>query len=117
VSDFDGLRVALSSLYAQRKALQVTGQNIANVNTEELDAGYLRIQNALASVGSRYHQIEIMQERNKANQIEAQNQLSEVEGVDLPAAMVDLQLQEVAYQAALGATAKALQPSLMDFLR
>ena len=83
----------------------------------QLDAGYLRIQNALASVGSRYHQIEIMQQRNKASQLESQNQLSEVEGVDLPAAMVDLQLQEVAYQAALGATAKALQPTLMDWLR
>jgi flagellar hook-associated protein 1 FlgK len=38
VSDFSGLQIALSSLYAQRKALQVTGQNIANVNTE----GYSR---------------------------------------------------------------------------
>jgi flagellar hook-associated protein 3 FlgL len=82
-----------------------------------LDAGYLRMQNALASVGSRYHQIEIMQGRNQANQLESQNQLSEVEGVDLPAATVDLQLQEVAYQAALGATAKVIQPTLMDFLR
>jgi flagellar hook-associated protein 1 len=38
LSDFNGLRIALSSLYAQRKALQVTGQNIANVNTD----GYSR---------------------------------------------------------------------------
>jgi flagellar hook-associated protein 1 FlgK len=38
VTDFNGLRIALTSLYAQRKALQVTGQNIANVNTE----GYSR---------------------------------------------------------------------------
>ena len=38
MSDFNGLRIALSSLYAQRKALQVTGQNVANVNTE----GYSR---------------------------------------------------------------------------
>jgi flagellar hook-associated protein 3 FlgL len=30
---------------------------------------------------------------------------------------VELQLQEVAYQAALGATAKVIQPSLVDFLR
>ena len=90
---------------------------LASIDLGRLDAGYLRMQNALASVGSRYHQIEIMQERNRANQLETQNQLSEVEGVDLPAAMVDLQLQEVAYQAALGATAKSLQPSLMDFLR
>jgi flagellar hook-associated protein 1 FlgK len=38
MSDFSGLQIALSSLYAQRKALQVTGQNIANVNTD----GYSR---------------------------------------------------------------------------
>jgi hypothetical protein len=54
-------------------------------------AGCLRMQNALAAVGSR--------------------------GVDLPAVMVDLQLQEVAYEAALGATVKAVQSALMDFLR
>ena len=75
------------------------------------------MQNALATVGSRYHQIEIMQDRNQANQLETQNQLSEVEGVDVPAAIVDMQLQEMSYQAALGATAKVLQPTLMDFLR
>ncbi|HEV7862688.1 MAG TPA: flagellar hook-associated protein FlgL, partial [Acidimicrobiia bacterium] len=91
--------------------------NLTSTDLGRLDAGYLRMQNALASVGSRYHQIEIMQDRNQANELESQNQLSEVEGVDLPATMVDLQMQEVAYQAALGATAKAIQPSLMDFLR
>jgi flagellar hook-associated protein 3 FlgL len=90
---------------------------LTSVDLGRIDAGYLRMQNALASVGSRYHQIEIMQDRNKANQIDTQNQLSEVEGVDLPATMVELQLQEVAYQAALGATARVIQPSLVDFLR
>jgi flagellar hook-associated protein 1 FlgK len=37
-SSFGGINTALSSLYAQRRALDVTGQNIANVNT----AGYTR---------------------------------------------------------------------------
>ena len=90
---------------------------VATTDLDRLDAGYLRMQNALASVGSRYHQIEIMQDRNQANQLESQTQLSEVEGVDLPATIVDMQLQEMSYQAALGATAKVLQPTLMDFLR
>jgi flagellar hook-associated protein 1 FlgK len=35
---FDGLRIALSSLQAQRRALEVTGQNVSNVATE----GYSR---------------------------------------------------------------------------
>jgi flagellar hook-associated protein 3 FlgL len=91
--------------------------NLSTTDLTKLDAGYVRMQNALSGVGSRYHQIEIMQARNQANQLDTKNQLSEVEDVDLPAATVDLQMQEVAYQAALGATARAIQPSLVDFLR
>ena len=97
--------------------LRTNPSELTSVDLGRLDAGYLRMQNALATVGSRYHQIEIMQDRNKANQLDSQNQLSEVEGVDLPATMVELQLQEVAYQAALGATARVIQPTLVDFLR
>jgi flagellar hook-associated protein 3 FlgL len=43
--------------------------------------------------------------------------LTEIEDVDLARASVDLKLQEVAYQAALAATARVMQPSLVDFLR
>ena len=79
--------------------LRTNPADLTSTDLSRLDAGYLRMQN------------------DRANQLESQNRLSEVEGVDLPATMVELQLQEVAYKAALGATAKALQPSLMDFLR
>jgi flagellar hook-associated protein 3 FlgL len=97
--------------------LRTNPSKLTTTDLGQLDAGYLQMQNALSGVGSRYHQIEIMQARNQANQLDTKNQLSDVEGVDLPAAAVDLQMQEVAYQAALGATAKAIQPSLVDFLR
>ena len=45
------------------------------------------------------------------------NSLAEVENIDLPKTIVELQMQEVAYKAALGATARVVQPSLLDFLR
>jgi len=38
MSDFAGLRVALSALYAQRRGLEITGHNVANANTD----GYSR---------------------------------------------------------------------------
>jgi flagellar hook-associated protein 3 FlgL len=44
-------------------------------------------------------------------------QLSEVEDIDLPKTITELQLQQTAYQAALAATARVVQPSLVDFLR
>jgi len=96
--------------------LRTNPSNLSNDLTN-LDAGYVRMQNTLASVGSRYHQIDIMQQRNQVNQLDAKTQLSDVEDVDVAATTVDLQMQEVAYQAALGATARSIQPSLLDFLR
>lgn len=45
MSSFSGLQVGLSSLMAQRRALDVTGQNLANVGTE----GYSRQRVDLAS--------------------------------------------------------------------
>jgi flagellar hook-associated protein 1 FlgK len=47
VSTFSGLSTALSSLYAQRRGMDVTGQNVANANTD----GYTRQRVDLQSVG------------------------------------------------------------------
>ncbi|GAB3861198.1 flagellar hook-associated protein FlgK [Dactylosporangium cerinum] len=46
MSTFSGLNSALSALYAQRRALDITGQNVANVNTE----GYSRQRVELSPV-------------------------------------------------------------------
>ncbi|HUW78811.1 MAG TPA: flagellar hook-associated protein FlgK [Candidatus Nanopelagicaceae bacterium] len=48
MSSFESLSVALSSLYAQRRGLDVTGQNIANANTD----GYSRQRIELTAVGA-----------------------------------------------------------------
>jgi len=47
VSTFSGLNAATTALWAQRRALDVTGQNIANVNTE----GYSRQRVDLQAMG------------------------------------------------------------------
>ncbi len=47
MSTFSGLNAATTSLWAQRRALDVTGQNIANVNT----AGYSRQRVDMQAVG------------------------------------------------------------------
>ena len=44
-------------------------------------------------------------------------QLSDVEDIDLPKTITEMSLQQTAYQAALSAGAKVVQPSLVDFLR
>ena len=47
MSTFSGLNAATTALWAQRRALDVTGQNIANVNTE----GYSRQRADLQAIG------------------------------------------------------------------
>ena len=47
MSTFSGLNTATTSLWAQRRALDVTGQNIANVNTE----GYSRQRTDMQAIG------------------------------------------------------------------
>ena len=47
MSTFSSLNAATTALWAQRRALDVTGQNIANVNTE----GYSRQRVDLQAIG------------------------------------------------------------------
>lgn len=82
-----------------------------------IDQRVVDLQNELGSIGARYHQVEGMRDRAEATNITLSNGLSEIENIDLPRTIVDLQLQEVAYQSALAATARVIQPSLVDFLR
>ncbi len=82
-----------------------------------LDDRTLTVKNALAQVGARYHQVEVMRDRTEVAGLDATSALAEVESVDLPHTIMELSMQEVAYQAALAATARVLQPSLLDFLR
>jgi len=82
-----------------------------------LDQRSLDLKTELAQVGARYHQVEAMRSRTEGARLDAQNALAEVESVDLPRTITELKMQEVAYQAALSATARVIQPSLLDFLR
>ncbi|MDC7123536.1 flagellar hook-associated protein FlgL [Cellulomonas fimi] len=75
------------------------------------------VRTGLASVGARQNQVGSAQTSIVSNQLTTKTQLSGIEDIDLAQTILDIQMQEVAYQGALGAAAKVLQPSLMDFLR
>lgn len=84
---------------------------------DSIDAASDRMKTALAEVGSRVNRLEDAVTKIKDSEVDLKASLAQVENVDIAKAVVDLQMQEVAYQAALGATARVLQPSLLDFLR
>lgn len=66
--------------------------------------------------GSRYAQVERGKEllAMSTNDLEARR--SSLEDADLGQVIIDLKMQEVAYQAALSVTARAVPPTLLEFL-
>jgi flagellar hook-associated protein 3 FlgL len=82
-----------------------------------LDAASKKVLAGVSQVGSRYNQLEQMRQTADDRILSLTTQLSDVEDIDLPKTITDLSLQQTAYQAALAATAKVIQPSLIDFLR
>ena len=75
------------------------------------------VSDAQAAVGASYNRADAAERKGQDALVTLRSALSEVEDTDLPKAMVDLQMHEVAYQAALTSTARVMQPSLVDFLR
>jgi flagellar hook-associated protein 3 FlgL len=82
-----------------------------------LDTASHKVQSGLSSVGARYNQVERMQQAASDNVLNLRKSLSSVEDIDLPKTITELQLQQTAYQAALAAGARSVQPSLVDFLK
>ena len=82
-----------------------------------LDVVMRSMQSAVADVGARGARLERVQQINADRALTLSSQLADTENIDLPHTIMRLQMQQIGYEAALGATAKALQPTLLDFLR
>jgi flagellar hook-associated protein 3 FlgL len=82
-----------------------------------LDTAQGRLTSAVSEVGTRMNRLERASRAAEGATLDLTTSLSNIENVDLTKATIDLKMQEVAYQAALSATARLVQPSLADFLR
>lgn len=92
--------------------------NAAGSNTAiaELDGALDSALAGLSQLGSAGRRIEAAQIRGDAEQVEVRSALSNVEDVDLAAAVLELQMSQAAYQAALSSVQSVMQLSLGSFL-
>ncbi|HEY5248307.1 MAG TPA: flagellar hook-associated protein FlgL [Dermatophilaceae bacterium] len=91
----------------------------AGLNTElsNLDIASTTMQSARSVVVSLYNRLLGIQSVGGTRLDAVTAQLALAENIDLPKTIIDMQIQSTSYQAALGASAKIIQPSLLDFLR
>ena len=131
VSDVEGIRVDITG----PEALGVPGSGkdmfgvVGNIakdvgdptaltnDLSDLDNVIDGLTTALADIGTRSARMQAAATNNANQQLTLQTQLSTTENIDLPKTIMNLQMQQVGYQAALAATAQALQPTLVQFLR
>lgn len=104
-------------LDALATALRTGDQATISASIMTLNADRDRITTTQTEVGSRQIRVEKAIQAAVDDELRLSGSLSEVENADLPRVIVDLQLQQTAYQASLAATARVMQPSLLDFLR
>ena len=84
---------------------------------KNLDKAGIVVRTAISDVGSRYTRITQMKDMALDRSLTVASRLSEIEDIDLPKTIMEMKLQETSYQAALAASAKVIQPSLIDYLR
>lgn len=88
-----------------------------SADISRLDGANKQVLSGLSTTGARYNQVSQMRQAATDRSLAITSQLSNVEDIDLPKTITDMALQDTAYKAALAATAKVIQPSLIDFLR
>ncbi len=104
-------------LAALETALRLGDQAGIQAGIAAIDQRQKDVSTAQAAVGAAYNRVDSAERKGQDALVTLKTALSEVEDTDLPKAMVDLQMHEVAYQAALASTSRVMQPSLVDFLR
>ncbi|MBB3676500.1 flagellar hook-associated protein FlgL [Modestobacter versicolor] len=82
-----------------------------------LDAALGGMLKAATDIGTRTNRMETAKQVNADLQLTLTSRSADIENVDLAKTIMNLQMQQTGYEAALGATAKAIQPTLLDFLR
>lgn len=84
---------------------------------DEIDAARDNILKFHSEVGAKMNRVELAELHMGELKMNYQKLQSENEDADIPAVILDLKTSELVYRASLGAGARVIMPTLMDFLR
>ncbi|NYJ06347.1 flagellar hook-associated protein FlgL [Petropleomorpha daqingensis] len=131
VSDVETIRVDMTGPEAfgdpasGKDLFSVINSVVANVadttaltdDLKDLDTVRDGLLAAAADIGTRSSRMQTAGTVNTGQALSLKTTLSDTEDVDLPKTIMEMQMQQNGYQAALQATAKVIQPTLLDFLK
>jgi flagellar hook-associated protein 3 FlgL len=92
-------------------------QIISYEDLPDLDKQISNILSVRADIGAKIQRLDNTKDRNELMRINFTRFISDVEDADIPKTVIEFQLAQTAYQAAIQSTARVFQTSLLDFLR
>lgn len=95
----------------------VSAPDSLKADLAQLDDVMRTMQGAVADLGARASRLGRVEQVNADRTLALKTQLGSVENIDLPLTIMNLNMQQTGYEAALNATAKVISPTLLDFLR
>ncbi len=107
----------INALLRIRDAVDAADNPEILAGLQDLDAAHTTLLTAQSGVGARANRLEAQRERLLDIQTNLARLRSEQQDVDMGEAIADFAVQEIVYRASLQAGAKAVQPSLIDYLR
>lgn len=114
---FFGGAGGVGDIEALATAIETGNHDAMTAGLQDVDDLLNRMLDVQSTVGARSVRLAGLEDLNGRQDDASKIALSKVEDADFLKAAMDLSIQSNAYQAALSASAKIIQPSLMDFLR
>lgn len=120
--DADGAQVfgeGSASVFQLIKNIAADLRAGANISSRigEVDLGLQKVLGSQATIGASHASVLAADDALLSDSVALEARRSGIEDIDMGSVILELKTQEVAYQAALSAASRTLQPSLMDFLR
>jgi flagellar hook-associated protein 3 FlgL len=109
---------AITALFNLRDHLNAAdGTAVSAIDIAAIDSALDTVLSARAEVGAKTNRIEAAQGRQELLQVNLEDLRSKSEDTDFTEAVSKYSVQETVYKASLQVSGKAIQPSLLDYLR
>ena len=104
-------------MFALRRALRDNDQSLLEQRLDDIDRAFQQVLEVRANAGAVRKEMEDRLDRLDDRELSKVKQLSNIEDLDIPEAVVEMNLADTRNRAALDTSARLLQPSLLNFLR
>jgi flagellar hook-associated protein 3 FlgL len=104
-------------LFSLKRALEDNDRRVLEQRLGDLDDAFEQVLNKRADMGAVRLKLEEQLEKVGDREFNNLKQLSELEDLDFPSAVVEMNMADVRNKASLNTSARLLQPSLLQFLR